>query len=233
MSWAIHRSTRARANRRLRAWRIGLPALALLLLPACASLGSPSTAHVARPGYECSVGEQGHGANVTLDEAGAQVRGSWQWRIQTQSPLLWISVSHTVEDATPLGANDGYVSINWARPTTGRERPPSVRMELASTPDNRYWYFTVPFAGEYASGQSSITTNWPDLATFARGAERLWLRVRNRRGQIADRVELDSNLVARGEAEIPLLLDQLRSVVADFRTRCRHVDDIDPEIILT
>ena len=107
-------------------------------------------------------------------------------------------------------------------------------MELSSTPDNRFWFFSAPFASDYARGQQTITTHWPDLVAFARGVETLWLLVRDERRQIVDRVALDRQLILDGERQIATTLEELRGMTAVFRTRCeRREDDGTDEILVT
>ena len=206
---------------------------ALLTLSACASLEPP--AHVARPGYRCSVGsgyERGGWANVTLDANGRQVDADWEWRGETENPGLWVIVRNTIHGDNPLRPTDGHAIVSWARPLPGSGRALELRMELTSDPATTYWY-DAPFADSFARlMQHSVMTRWADLAAFARGASSLTVVMRDRRGTIVDRAEIDPALFARAAAEIGEALATLRTLSADFRNRCQMVDDVSPQNIV-
>jgi hypothetical protein len=213
-------------RRRIRA--LGLCALAA----AAASVEASAHRRTAQPGYQCFVQHDGRFAGLTLDEGGRQLDANWEWRGSTDDRLLWISLRHSVADSTPLIAADGTASISWSRPIAATEGRTRVRMELTSAPESRHSNL-APFASPYEAGQNSLMTSWPDLATFVRGSAHLTVVIRDRRGRIVDRTEIDPRLLARAETEIAQLLEALNALAADFRVRCRHVDDVDPEIILT
>jgi hypothetical protein len=215
-------------RRRFRA--IGLSALAATAV--CASVEASSHRRTAQPGYECFVRQGRHFAGMTLDEGGRQLHANWEWSGSSDDRLLWISARHSVEDSTPLIAADGTASIRWSRPLAETEGRTRVRMELTSAPESRHSNL-APFASPYEAGQNSLMTSWPDLATFARGSARLTLVIRDRRRRLLARTELDPRLLAPAETEIAQLLEALNALAADFRARCQHVDDVDPEIILT
>ncbi len=203
-----------------------------MLVSACASLGSR---HVAQPGYQCVAGSfdprQGW-AYALLDEQGRQVRAHWQWTADVDQRLLWVRASATVEGEGPLRATDGDFAVTWVRAWTDRSRPPQRRLELASGPaaGNRD---VVGFAGEFARDRPEVRLGWADLTAFAREASAMVAIVRDRHGNIVDRADIDRAVFAHGEARIAALLEEVRAKVADFRRNCQHVDDLDPEIILT
>jgi hypothetical protein len=209
-------------------------ALSLLaVLPGCTSLGGTSPRHIARPGYECHAQNQENTAWAILDEDGEQVSASLEWRISTGQPLVWIQVRDFVQGRSPLRAADAFASIQWFRAGGGSGRPPTLRLELTSAPERRYRMSPVAFASEYERGGSSLMASWSDLVTYARGASRLTLIRRDRRRGIVDQAELEPRLFLDAEAGIVALLAGLGELSTDFRSRCQHVDDIDPEIILT
>lgn len=75
--------------------------------------------------------------------------------------------------------------------------------------------------------------SWADLAAFARGGARLALVLRDRRGNAVDRRDIDPALFARGMARAVAVLEASNATAADFRRQCRHVDDVDPQVVVT
>ena len=210
---------------------------ASLALSACSGLAHPGRAEYAgRPGFECVVGGSAEPISIfwSLDESGRQVRANMEWRAphrETWRPSL--SILWRSHGAEPLRPEDGQAVFNWAQPPQRHLRLRRLRLELTADPDGPAWR-SAPFAGPYERADvRSAHAAWSDLAAFARDAPRLAIVLRDRAGAIADRAALDPALFARAAGEIAAAFERMRAVNADFRNRCRHVDDLDPVVVLT
>jgi len=209
----------------------------LLALSACTSLARLTSGHVAQPGFECAVGtssEDDVRIFWSLDESGRQVLASMDWREphpDYSRPNL--SIHWSVRGGAPLRAENGHAFIHWQQLPQRGLRPRLLRLEPTTDPGGAVWH-EAPFAAPYEStGVRAIQANWPDLAAFARGASQLQVVLRDWARRIVDRATLDPALFTRAADEIAAALERMRAVNADFRNHCRHVDDIDPEIIVT
>jgi hypothetical protein len=194
-------------------------------------------AHVARQGFECTVGrgyEDEAWGSATVDTAGQVVRANWEWRVSVPGAEGWLRVGAIgfVEGARPIRAEDGSATVSWANGRSG-DRPPLLRLEVTSVGEGRAWP-EAPFAGAYErSGDHLYSSNWADFSSFARGAAQLFVLLRDREGHIVARAKFDPAVIVRGTEQVGELLGTLRDKIAHFREQCAPTDDVDPQIVVT
>jgi hypothetical protein len=214
--------------------RLGRVFLLSALLSACAYHPRAETAHVPTPGWECTVGQRGQSeftATAILDQQGRQLHAEWRW--YTMGKVLSFGLEGSVLDERQPRERDSVFDVHWRRPAPPGTPSETFRLTMTSDPDAGVLYNGLPFSGVATGDGAVLRANWLDTQALARGAEKLFLVVRDVKGQVVDRHEFPRDILGRGTAAVTAGLDNLEAKKSGYRTQCYYTEDLAPDVIIT
>ena len=193
--------------------------------------------HVPQPGYQCNVGkvfESEVWGERSLDEAGRQVSASMQWRAKGRD--IWqprLSTLWTISGAAPLTIEGGAFFMSWNLKDEARKRR-NAHLALEMTTEARAspWPRALVVA-ELDKSSGLLNAAWSDVLALARGARELFAILRDKRGAIVAQARIDPAIFSQGRRLVADAQAELDAMSNDFRSRCTHVDDLNPDIIVT
>jgi hypothetical protein len=197
--------------------------------------------YVPTPGYLCTVGKAFNDEvwlTRRIDERGVQHDAHMDWKPrlgdiwQPRVIGLWGSINDR-----PLDIDSGSLFIEWGIKEDifpRRSSPLKLSIELATRVRSQLWPRT-PFHQPWRrNGSRTIETNWTDLRAYSKGADQLFVVLRDRRGKVFRQAELSPSVFAAGEKAIIEAMARMAAMSADYQKQCEHVTDIsDGDIVLT
>lgn len=196
--------------------------------------------YVPVPGYVCTVGrafEDEVWIMRRLDEKGVQHDAHMDWKLRGGD--IWqpgVNAIWSTDGDRPLEIDDGAVFLQWSPRLPPKSRAPrKLTIELSTRARAQPWPRALMTSTPgYPSQTTMLMTSWSDMRAYARGADRLFVILRDRRGQIFQQAALAPSAFADAEAKIAAAVARMERMSASFRSECSHENDIsDNDIVIS
>lgn len=193
--------------------------------------------HVPQPGYQCRVGKPFDGevwGERSLDETGKQVSASMEWRAKDDVWQPRLTTLWTINGAAPLRAEGGAFFMSWSLKDEARKRRNALlALEMTTEARASPWPRALLVGKLDKSSGRGLEAAWSDVLALARGARELFAIFRDKRGAIVAQARIDPALFSQGGRLVADAQAELDAMSHDFRSRCAHVDDLNPDIVVT
>ncbi|WP_447723978.1 hypothetical protein [Sphingomonas koreensis] len=169
------------------------------------------------------MGQDEFTAAASLDEHGRQLDARWHW--YTRGAVLSFGHEGNARGELKPRERDGSFMIGWQRTAPLGTPSQTFHLNLTSDPEWGGWFPEVPFASVTQGDGASLRVSWPDTLAFARGADKLFIVVRDGKGQILDKHDFPRDILARTSAAVTAGLEKLEAKKSEYRTQCYFMED--------
>lgn len=163
--------------------------------------------------------------NRWLDSSGALSSTVVAWTPYSQAGpgLRVVGIWQALSPAN-IDLDRGLAMFDW---TDRSFKRPSARarytLELRVRPDGP-WDGYGKIAGNFALHDGvRLSADWADVRAMARGSDRLFLVLKNRKGMAFSNYELPSTMFTGFDDTVQRLLDESAAMTQDFRSSCEYL----------
>lgn len=200
------------------------------LLVACLALTSCAAARQDSPrmyaDYECGATKTLVAGEIHvvrwLSSAGALSSTVVVWTPRMPSGLL-VTGGWQANPPAPVDFSRGLAMFDQTVGSSAKRGTPHYRLELRARAEPP-WDGTGFLEGRFAMSDTvRLSADWADVAAMARGAGRLFLVVKDRKGAMLSAQAIDRSAFEGFESAAAKLLTETADMVANYRTRCESI----------